>query len=83
MHGPGAVAPWPTTQVHEGPSMEVVPTLEPSRTFPVQYRKILKFSGNPKIDFPYMKLYLRTIPEAPRDVSDPIRDSELSSDSPL
>ena len=30
---------------------------------PVQYRKILNFSGNPENDFPYMNLILRTIPD--------------------
>jgi hypothetical protein len=30
---------------------------------PVQYRKILNFSGNPENDFPYMYLILRTIPD--------------------
>src|SRR3989337_116732 len=34
-----------------------------SRTFPVQYRKNSNFFRNPDNNFPYMNLYLRTIPE--------------------
>ena len=36
---------------------------EPSGSFPVQYRKKPNFFRNPKYDFPYINLYLRTIPE--------------------
>ena len=36
---------------------------EPSRSFPVQYRKNPNFSRNPNNNFPYINLYLRTIPE--------------------
>ena len=38
----------PTTHVHVGPPMQVGPTLEPSRTFPVQYRKIPNIFRWPK-----------------------------------
>ena len=36
---------------------------EPSGSFPVQYRKNPNFSRNPNNNFPYINLYLRTIPE--------------------
>ena len=35
--------------------------LEPSRSFPVQYRKNYTFFRNPKYDFPYINIYLSTI----------------------
>src|SRR5215216_1412440 len=35
---------------------------KPSRSFPVQYRKNCIFFWNPKYDFPYINLYLSTIP---------------------
>ena len=36
---------------------------EPSGSFPVQYRKNPNFFRNPNNNFPYINLYLRTIPE--------------------
>jgi hypothetical protein len=44
--GCGGLAP--TTHVHVGPPMQVGPTPEPSRTFPVQYRKIPNIFRWPK-----------------------------------
>ena len=35
---------------------------EPSGSFPVQYQKNCTFFRNPKYDFPYINLYLSTIP---------------------
>src|SRR3990170_4058763 len=35
---------------------------EPSGSFPVQYRKNCTFFRNPKYDFPYINIYLSTIP---------------------
>src|SRR5215216_3081783 len=35
---------------------------EPSRSFPVKYRKNCIFFRNPKYDLPYINLYLSTIP---------------------
>ena len=53
-----------------GPSRFVAPQggalrnlLEPSRIILVPCRKIPELAGNPGNHFPYMKLYLRTLPE--------------------
>ena len=57
------VGPCPHYPRSCGSPMQVGPTPEPSRTFPVQYRKIPNIFRWPKEDFPYINLYLRTIPE--------------------
>ena len=71
-HGPLGLGAWPMwASVPPPRSMwtppgQVGPTRgpsEPSRTFPVQYRKNPELFRNPKNTFPYMILYLRTIPE--------------------
>ena len=57
---------WCTTHLaHVVPPGQVGPTVgppEPSRRFPVRYRKNPELFRNPKINFPYMNLILRTIP---------------------
>ena len=55
-----------TTPVHVDPTRTSGPhpgTPEPSRTFPVRYPKNPELFRNPKNTFPYMNLYLQTIPE--------------------
>ena len=48
---------------------------EPSGSFPVQYRKNPNFFRNPNNNFPYINLYLRTIPEL-------LMTSGISSETP-
>src|SRR3989337_1465036 len=52
---------------------------EPSRSFPVQYRKNCTFFRNPKYDFPYIKSLPLDHSETPCDIQDLIRDSEQHS----
>ena len=55
-----------TPQVHVDLLEQVGPTMgqsEHSRKFPVLCRKNLELFRNPKIDFLYMNLILRTIPD--------------------
>jgi hypothetical protein len=60
--GPLGLAAW-ATMGPCGPTQSRGPTPEPSRNNSVQYLKSLELFQNPKIDFPYMSLILRTILE--------------------